>query len=99
LAGVLGRSAAPQRAPAPRSNRGGFNREQPIRPPTARQVRPNRAPAANRGGNVRQQMRPQQSRMQPRAQQNRARMQPQRAAPPNRGSGQRSGARNNRRPR
>jgi hypothetical protein len=99
LAGVLGRSAAPQRAPAPRSNRGGINREQPIRPPTARQVRPNRAPAANRGGNVRQQMRPQQSRIQPRAQQNRARMQPQRAAPPNRGSGQRSGARNNRRPR
>ena len=99
LAGVMGRSAAPQRAPSPRVARGGINREQPIRPPTARQVRPNRAPAVNRGGNARAQMRPQQRRVQPRAQQNRARMQPQRAAPPNRGSGQRSGARNNRRAR
>ncbi|NIW25358.1 MAG: DUF3300 domain-containing protein, partial [Gammaproteobacteria bacterium] len=100
LAGVLGRSAAPQHAPAPRSNRGGYNREQPIRPPTARQVRPNRAPAANRGGNSRAQMRPQQRRVQPRAQQNRVRMQPQRAAPPNRGSGQRAGGgRGNRRAR
>ncbi len=100
LAGVLGRSAAPQRAPAPRSNRGGFNREQPIRPPAARQVRPSRAPAVNRGGgNARAQMRPQQRRVQPRAQRNPVRMQPQRAAPPSRGSGQRSGARNNRRAR
>ena len=88
---LLGRSAAPQRAPAQRSARGGINREQPIRPPTARQVMPNRAPAANRGANTRAQVRPQQNRVQPRAQQNRVRMQPQRAAPPNRASGQRSG--------
>ncbi len=99
LGGVLGRSATPQRAPSPRVARGGINREQPIRPPTARQVRPNRAPAVNRGGNQQRQMRPQQRRVQPRAQQNRVRMQPQRAAPPNRGSGQRPGARNNRRAR
>ena len=96
---LLGRSAAPQRAPAPRSARGGINREQPIRPPTARQVRPNRAPAANRGANNRAQVRPRQNRVQPRAQRNPVRMQPQRAAPPSRGSGQRSGARNNRRAR
>ena len=96
---LLGRSAAPQRAPAPRSARGGINREQPIRPPTARQVRPNRAPAANRGANTPARVRPQQNRAQPRAQRNPVRMQPQRAAPPSRGSGQRSGGRSNRRAR
>ena len=83
--GLLGRSAAPQRAPD--SARSGFSREQPIRSPGARQVRPSPAPAANRGANTQAQARPQQ---------NRARMQPQRAAQPSGGSNQRSAERNRR---
>jgi len=84
--GMLGRSAAPPRRAtpqrsAPRSARSGFNREQPIRAPAARQARPSPAPAARRGANTR---------VQPRAQQNRARTQPRRAAQPSRGSNQRS---------